>query len=320
MEILKKAAELEDRPGLPNRRVIGWEAAQVHASKVDIDRLVGEQLLEVVRSAGGGRPQSYRLTPSGQALVALSYDAEERRTPDVSADEILEALDLVVGYDDLKAQLATSLARRNRTHFLFEGPPACAKSIILDAIRVAVPETEMAFGSSTSAAGLSDLLFEKQPYVLLLDEIDKMRSDTLSVLLGLMETGEVREVKSGKTRGIKLHTTVIAAGNDTSRLPREIRDRTWELTFAPYTRDEFVEVCQVSLRREGIEGEVPALVAGWVFDYQLGSVREVRRHFNEMIEPTEAEAKRVLNLRLKYSKNPQQRRRSEAPTARMPGM
>lgn len=322
MEILQKAAELESRGWLPNYRVTGWYAAQLGASKADVDRLIQQLLVEMVRPPGGGAKATYHLTESGRALVALQEERREAEEPEISGEAIRDALDLVVGYDDVKERLAHSLERKTRTHYLFEGPPACAKSIILEGVRKAVPEAAMVFGSQTSAAGLSDLLFTVQPQVLLLDELEKMRYDVFSVLLSLMESGEVIETKSNKTRGIKLDTTVLAACNSTDKLPRELLDRCWHLTFPPYTRAEFVDVCTIALERsDSCPRHISQQLAGWVFDYQLGSVREVRRLWSEMEGPSTEEATRVLDFRLKYSKNATQRRlRREAPTARMAGM
>lgn len=322
MEMLRRAAELEASQNLPNYRVVGWEAALVGASQADIERLIGDQLIQVARRPGGHRKTGYNLTESGRGLVNLNGQLQERQRVEISGAAVLDALDLVVGYDDVKHRLASSLERRTRTHYLLEGPPASAKSVILEGVRRAIPDAAMVFGSQTSGPGLSDLLFLHQPQILLIDEIDKVKREAMSVLLGLMETGDVIETKSNKTRGIKLDTTVLAAGNATSGLPREIMDRVFHLTFEPYTRDEFIRVCTISLlRSEDCPESIARLLGEYVFDYNLGSVREARRLWREMEEPTVDAAKELINFRLKYSPNPHQRRRRlEAASARMPGM
>jgi len=161
----------------------------------------------------------YRLSDKGRDLVwAFSMEREFAKIP---AASVMDALELVVGFDDLKEAIALAVEARRRINFLLEGPPACAKSIMLEGVRSAVPGAYIAFGSRTSAAGLSEALFEHQPSVLLLDEADKMDNEVYSVLLGLMESGEILETKSRKTRGIKLNTMILAACNSSAKMPRE---------------------------------------------------------------------------------------------------
>jgi MoxR-like ATPase len=136
---------------------------------------------------------------------------DQAETIRVPKEEVLEAMSLVVGFDDLKEKIAQKVEDRDRTHFLLEGPPACGKTLIMEGVRVAVKDAYLAFGSRTSGAGLSDVLFNFKPSVLLMDEADKMDKDTRAVLLGVMETGEIIETKSRKTRGVNLNTQVIAA-------------------------------------------------------------------------------------------------------------
>ncbi len=217
MEILRKAYDREN--DIRDRRPPGsrsWEFYTIGATRADIRRLVDDSMVCVaVKGEGFTR---YKLTDKANKLIwALTMEHEFEKVP---ASSVLEAMDLVVGFEDIKITLAQAIASRRRTNFLLEGPPACAKSIMLEGVRSAVPGAYLAFGSRTSASGLSDALFENHPYVLLLDEADKMDNDVYSVLLGLMESGEVIETKSRRSRGLKLETMVIAACNSSERMPR----------------------------------------------------------------------------------------------------
>lgn len=302
-EVLRRAFMLEENStGTPNWRVVGWERGMVGATKNDVDRLVSQQLILMVRQGGGGRTNGYKLSPTGRGLVQVQAEHDERKKQEISADHLFKTLDLVVGYDELKWQIALSLERKTGTHFLLCGPPASAKSVILEGVRRAVPDAYMAFGSGTSGPGLSDVLFERQPEILLLDEVDKMKGDTLSVLLGLMETGDVIETKSRKTRGVKLNTTVLGACNSVEKTPPELIDRWWTFHFPPYTRDEFLDVAWISLARsDNVEAELGKLIGAAVFDHQLGSIREVQRIYREMTEPTREELDRILRLKQQYA-------------------
>lgn len=308
MEILRRAYERENdtrdrRP--PQLR--SWEYFTIGASRDDIKRLVDEGMLIIAhRSTGLTR---YKLSEKGRNFVwATTMDREFTKVP---ASSILEAMSLVVGFDDLKETIARAIEARRRAHFLLEGPPACAKSLILDGIRSAVPDAYIAFGSRTSAAGLSEILFEFQPSVLLMDEADEMQGDCFSVLLGLMEGGEILETKSQKTRGIKLDTIVIAACNSSVKFPEKFLSRfSLHPHFPVYTREEFIDVCRGFLvRAEGCPEELALIIGRCVYDYGLGDVRKARGVWQLMNEPTDEEARRVIQLMLKYSDDNQRRQR-----------
>ncbi len=319
MEILRRAYERENdtrdrRP--PQHR--SWEYYSVGASRKDIRRLLDEGLLIIaIKTAVLTK---YRLSEKGRDLVwTLSMEREFSKIP---ADSVLEAMDLVVGFEDIKEAIALAVESRRRINFLLEGPPACAKSIMLEGVRSVVPDAYIAFGSRTSAAGLSDALFERQPSVLLLDEADKMENEVYSVLLGLMESGEVLETKSRKSRGIKLDTLIIAACNSSAKMPREFLSRfALHVHFPMYSRDEFINVCHGFLTRaEGCPPDLAMLIGQLVFDCGIGDVRKARGVWQLMIKPTHEEVRRVVQLMLKYSPDGHRRSVKQSHTSRMPGI
>jgi hypothetical protein len=315
MEVLRRAYERENdtrdrRP--PALR--SWEYYKVGATRKDVERLADEGLVEVTFKAAS-YPTRYRLTEKGRGLVAVTeMEREEARVP---AAPVLEAMDLVVGFDDLKQAIARAVELQRRTHFLLEGPPACAKSLLLEGVRTAVPASYICFGSRTSAAGLSDALFEHKPSVLLLDEADKVEMDCYSVLLGLMEGGEVLETKSRKSRGIRLQTMVLGACNSSAKMPREFKSRfALHAVFPPYTREEFIAVCHGFLSRaESCPPDLAELIGQLIFDYGIGDVRKARGVWQLMNAPTEDEVRRVVQLMLKYSENGHKRQASRADQA-----
>jgi len=298
IEILKKALEREDDRRRPPMWK-SWEFWVVGATRSDIKRLLDQGYVTVaVREP---RLTKYLLTDKGRQVVWAA--SMERKFTAVSHRTILESLELVVGFDDIKETIADAIAGRCRINFMLEGPPACAKSVILEGVRTCVPYAYMAFGSRTSAAGLSDVLFEIRPELLLLDECDKMQHDCYSVLLGLMEKGEILETKSGKTRGTVLDTMVIAACNSSKKMSPEFLSRfAFHPFFKEYTRQEFIDVCVGMLSRaEGCPPDVAHLIGVQVYDMGLGDVRKARGVWQLMREPTEEEVRRIISMNLKYS-------------------
>ena len=319
METLRRAYEREhDTRDRRPPELRSWESYKVGATRKDIERLVDEDLVTVAFRAAS-YPTRYKLTEKGTNFVwATAMEHEFARVP---ASSIMEALDLVVGFEDLKLAIAQAVAARRRTNFLLEGPPACAKSIMLEGVRDAVPDAYIAFGSRTSAAGLSDALFEHQPSVLLLDEADKMDHECYSVLLGLMESGEVLETKSRKTRGVKLETMVLAACNSSGKMPREFLSRfALHARFPMYTRQEFIDVCHGFLTRaEDCPTELALLIGRLIYDNGIGDVRKARGVWQLMTGPTEDEVRRVVQLMLKYSADHKQAPQ-KSPATRLPGL
>jgi len=320
IEILRKAWERENdtrdyRP--PGKR--SWQGFQVRANLSDLHRLKSEELITIAFKEKG--LTKYLLTPKGSGLAMPAVlDREFQR---VDAPTILEALSLVVGFDDLKETMATAISAQRKVNFLLEGPPACAKSLILEGMRAAVPEAFMAFGSRTSAAGLSQVLFEYQPRLLLLDECDKMWLDCFSVLLGLMERGEILETKSRNVRGIVLETAVIAACNSSAKMPEEFKSRfALHVHFPTYTREEFVDVCCGFLTRaEECPEDLARLIGESVWDHDIGDVRKARGVWDLVTAPTEAEVHRVVGLMTKYgAENNPPRKRRKLTTGRIPGL
>lgn len=303
--ILKAAYERENDTRRPEK-YRNWESYAVGATKEDIARLLREDLVFVLFK--DYRLTKFKLTDKGRALVenVLARSAY----PLIPAAMILDAMSLLVGYEDLKHTIARAVEMRHRTNFLLEGPPACGKSILIEGVRASVPDSYIAFGSRTSAAGLSDVLFNKQPGVLLLDEMEKMPIEAYPVLLGLMETGEILETKSKRNRGIKLNTMVIAACNSSVKFPREILSRfALHVHFPQYTREEFINVCETFLpKTENCPVDIAEKIGCCVFDYQLGDVRRARAVWKMMVEPTEAEIQKVIQMMIKYGPDQQEQR------------
>lgn len=317
METLKRAYEREHdsrdrRP--PHLR--SWEYYTLGASRSDIKRLLDEGLITVALKTSA--ITKYRLSDKGRDLVwAFTMEREFAKIP---AASVMEALELVIGFDDLKEAIALAVEARRRINFLLEGPPACAKSIMLEGVRSAVPDAYIAFGSRTSAAGLSEALFEHQPSVLLLDEADKMDNEVYSVLLGLMESGEILETKSRKTRGVKLNTMILAACNSSVKMPGEFLSRfALHVHFPTYSRQEFIDVCRGFMAKaEGCPRDLAGIIGQLIYDYGIGDVRKARGVWQLMTAPTESEVQRVVQLMLKYS--PDHRRLKKPAKNRLPGI
>lgn len=123
----------------------------------------------------------------------------------------------------LKAvKLAQDTDFRKRINTVLIGPPACGKTELCRALKEAVGPSsvyEIDATACTKAGVLQDLdEFEELPRIMVIEEIEKANSETLSFLLGIMDTrGEIRKTTArGKIeRDVKM--LVIATVNNTDR-------------------------------------------------------------------------------------------------------
>lgn len=261
---------------------------------------------------------AYKMTEKGKGIVAVSLNEQE--VARVPVERIMESFKLIKGFEDLKEQIAGVVHRRQRVHYLLSGPPSCAKSLFLSGVEDAVGpmDAAIAFGSRTTPAGLSDLLFEQQPSVLLLDELDKMPPPAFAVLLGLMEKGLVIETKSKSHRGLNLNTVVLAACNDFTKLSPELISRfSMHARFPHYQRHEFIDVSEHFLHlTEGAPPDLAREIGAQVFDRQLGDHRKVRAVWQLMEEGTEVAMLKVLDTMERYT-FPERRTPSREDQARL---
>jgi Holliday junction DNA helicase RuvB len=144
-------------------------------------------------------------------------------------------------------------------HVLLVSPPGMAKTQFLLAIRNQFrDESCFVIGSNSTKKGIVDLLFEKRPRILLVDEIETMSSDVQESLLNLMETGIVSEIKKSCTRELQLQNIkIFATSNDTRALCDPLLSRFIVVNILPYSDEEFkIIAVQKLTREEGVSEEL----------------------------------------------------------------
>lgn len=207
----------------------------------------------------------------------------------------------IIGYDDVKDEIRFTLESGRPGHYLFVGPPATAKSLFL--IELArLGQVYQAVGSRVSGPGLSDALLTFRPRLLLLDEIDKTPHDVLSVLLSVMESGEVIVTKHGDHAREQMAVNVFAACNKDTLAPELLSRFDLKLYFPPYSAEDFAKVCTGYLEKfERLPRELAEHIAGivWGLDQDVRSARGIARRLRE---PSIQDADRVASFMRKYSR------------------
>jgi Holliday junction DNA helicase RuvB len=236
-------------------------------------------------------------------LEGLGRKEEIAQAPSANPDIPDDLFGCIIGYEDVKNEMRFTLKEGKKSHCLLIGPPATAKSLFLLELG-RLSGTYQATGSRVSGAGLTDALFNYQPRILLLDEIDKIPMDATAVLLSVMESGDVLETKYKRHRGLKLDLVIIGAGNSDRAVPPELLSRfDTKLYFSAYSLEDFISVCKGYLSRHE---DVPEALAEYIGEqtwHQLDrDVRTARGIAKRLRQPTTTEVDRIVGFLRKYAR------------------
>jgi Holliday junction DNA helicase RuvB len=256
LELLQEIARFEDSHDMEQEFRIGWCWRHVRIWPGTLSRLFKEGYLENVFRSNSYT--GYRLSELGRALVFEARAAEQPEPCEAHNNEEAELPDDlfrdIIGHEEVKELLRAALQAEKPVHVLLAGPPALAKTLFLWDIERAYRERAIwLVGSATSKAGLWDVVAERQPWVLLIDELDKMNAADTAALLSMMEGGRLVRAKRGRNLSMEQPVRVFAACNRLQALSPELKSRFAIRTLSPYSRSDFLTVVKaVLLRREEI--------------------------------------------------------------------
>ncbi len=249
MELLNEIAAFEDSHDMAKDFRIGWSWRHVRIWPATLNRLFKDGYLENVFRSNSYT--GYRLSELGRAAIAgkPADDVHPRGGKFTPPPDIFED---IIGHDDVKELLRACLAAEKPVHVLLAGPPALAKTLFLWDIERACGERAVwLVGSATSKAGLWDLVAERQPQVILIDELDKMNAADTAALLSMMEGGRLVRAKKSRELDLEADIRVVAASNRLDMLSPELRSRFAVRRLNPYSRDDYLTVVKgVLVRRE----------------------------------------------------------------------
>ena len=260
IELLIEIARFEDSHDMETDYKIGWSWRHVRIWPATLNRLFKDGYLENVFRSNSYT--GYRLSELGKKLVegAESEDSPVAPIEPIPADELFQD---IIGHDNVKELLKACLLAEKPVHVLLAGPPALAKSLFLWDIEQASGERAIwLVGSATSKAGLWDIVSERQPQVILIDELDKMNAVDTAALLSLMEGGRLVRAKRGRELNLSNQLRVVAASNRLNNLSPELRSRFAICKLVAYSRSDYLTVVKgVLSRREGLDSELAGEVA-----------------------------------------------------------
>ena len=260
MELIQQIAQFESSVDLEKEYRIGWCWRHVRIWPATLNKLFQQGYLEMVFRSNSYT--GYKLSEKGKEVILANQPTEEESEPssiEVSDDLFAD----IIGHEDVKSLLQATLLAEKPVHVMLTGPPALAKTLFLWDIEQTFGEQAIwLVGSATSKAGLWDLVAEREPRVLLIDEMDKMNAADMAALLTLMEGGRLVRAKRGRELDIHNPLKVIAASNRLEKLSPELRSRFAICRLNPYSRSEFLTVVKgVLIRKENLPDELSAEIA-----------------------------------------------------------
>jgi Holliday junction DNA helicase RuvB len=259
LELLHEIANFEDSHDMEKEFKIGWSWRHVRVWPATLNRLFKDGYLENVFRSNSYT--GYRLSEVGKAMVFRKEEVETPQSEKLTwSDDLFED---IIGHDDVKELLKACLLAERPVHVLLAGPPALAKTLFLwDIERAAGEKAIWLVGSATSKAGLWDLVAERQPQIILIDELDKMNAADTAALLSVMEGGRLVRAKKGRELNLSYSLKVVAASNRLEVLSPELKSRFAIRRLYAYNRSDYLTVVRgVLVRREGLKQELADEIA-----------------------------------------------------------
>jgi Holliday junction DNA helicase RuvB len=262
IEALREIARFEASVDLEKDFRIGWAWRHVRIWPATLSKLFQMGYLENVFRSNSYT--GYRLSEKGKEMVIASQKAAmDKESPELSVELGEDLFADIIGHEDVKELLLAALLAEKPVHVMLTGPPALAKTLFLWDIEQTFGEQAIwLVGSATSKAGLWDLVAEREPKILLIDEMDKMNATDMAALLTMMEGGRLVRAKRGRELDIHNPLKVVAASNRLEKLSPELRSRFAIRRLNPYSRAEFLMVVKgVLMRKENLSEELAEKIA-----------------------------------------------------------
>jgi DNA polymerase III delta prime subunit len=203
----------------------------------------------------------------------------------------------IQGYDDVKDIARRVLEAEDSYNLLFVGPPASAKTLFL--LGILESKKGVYFDGSNTTNRILDVLDEKRPKIICIDELDKMSRQFQEKLLNFMESGHIKVDQMRKKYDFKIKgAKVFGACNEISRLSKPLQSRFRRLYLPPYTEEQFLKVATKILPKLKI-----AHVIGKAVWEQRGDIRDVIS-IGKLVRKNDSpdEVERILTTMIKYGR------------------
>ena len=147
----------------------------------------------------------------------------------------------IQGYEDIKDIVRRALESDENYNLHFVGPPSSSKTLFLQGILEM--KSGVFFDGSNTTGRILDVLQEKRPNIICIDELDKMSTQFQNQLLNFMESGRVKVDQHRKQYDFEIKgAKVFATCNEINRLSKPLQSRFRKLFLPRYTEEQFLDV------------------------------------------------------------------------------
>jgi replication-associated recombination protein RarA len=182
------------------------------------------------------------------------------------------SFDSIQGYEDLKEIIRRVLDSEDSYNLLFVGPPASSKTMFLQGI-LDMRKDGVYFDATNTTNRILDVLEEKRPKIICIDELDKMSRPFQNQLLNFLESGHVKVDQQRRQYDFEIKgAKVFAACNEISRLSKPLQSRFRMLFLPRYTEEQFLNISEKVLPRT--KSRIAGYIGAQVWK-QRGDIRDV---------------------------------------------
>ena len=147
----------------------------------------------------------------------------------------------IVGYDDIKGIVRRALNSDENYNLLFCGPPATSKTLFL--LGILECRKGVYFDGSNTTNRILDVLEEKRPGVICIDELDKMSRQFQNQLLNFLGSGRIKVDQQRRPCDFEIkNAKVFATCNEINRISKPLQSRFRRLHLPPYTKEQFLNI------------------------------------------------------------------------------
>jgi replication-associated recombination protein RarA len=201
------------------------------------------------------------------------------------------------GYDDIKDIVRRVLEAEDNYNLIFVGPPASSKTLFL--LGILESTKGVYFDGSNTTNRVLDVLEQKRPKIICIDEVDKMSRQFQNQLLNFMESGKVKIDQQKKQYDFEIKgAKVFASCNEINKLSKPLASRFRKLFLSRYTEEQFIDVSVKVLSKVG---ENMARYIGFTVFRSGGDIRDVIS-VGKLIRKGDGpqELEQMINTMIKY--------------------
>jgi len=213
--------------------------------------------------------------------------------------EVDKSFNNIDGYYDIKEIVKRALSSEDQYNLMFIGEPASGKTLFLQGI-MDMRKDAVYFDSTNTTNKILDILEQKRPKIICMDEIEKMSRPWQEKLLNLLESGKVDVEQQKKSyhfeiKGIKAFATC----NNIDRLSKPLASRFRKLFLPKYSEEVFLSVAEKVLPKTS--PSIARYIGSKVYqtDGDIRSVIQIGRLVQRSDGPQEIEM--IMNTLMKYS-------------------